>query len=368
MKKVVIFITILYLILSCSLNTADDKPDESGGSQNTALNTSKEITSFDFLSVDTKVAISGTDINVNIPYGTDASNLTAVFTATGKSVKIGSIVQISGVTVNDFYNKVVEYIVTAEDNSTKIYKITVTIDSKQNAEEYLNLSYGPHGIRNQMDVSLPEDRYYNTPVILFIHGGYWKQGSKSQFNSYRNNYAVKGYACASMNYRFTDASTTYIEIMEDVKNAINYIRSKADEWKISDNKFALYGFSAGAVNAALYGYGFDEDNIVKLIICCSGAYDLNDTTIADYSKILAFTGTNVNDASPVYHLKNVPSIIFHGENDSIISKDHALNFEQKLIDNEIIHIFTLFTGQGHSLFDLSDTESIIDPWLVVYLK
>jgi hypothetical protein len=72
--------------------------------------------------------ISGTNIGVTVPYGTDVSALAATFNTTGASVDIGMIVQENGVTPNDFSDPVV-YRVTAADSSFQDYTVTVTIAS-----------------------------------------------------------------------------------------------------------------------------------------------------------------------------------------------------------------------------------------------
>jgi hypothetical protein len=51
----------------------------------------------------------------------------ATFTTTGSSVKIGSTVQVSGTTANDFTGPII-YTVTAADGSTATYTVSVTAD------------------------------------------------------------------------------------------------------------------------------------------------------------------------------------------------------------------------------------------------
>jgi formylglycine-generating enzyme required for sulfatase activity len=95
-----------------------------------ALNDSKAITAYSFTAVnpglDSTVTgtITGTDISVTVPYGTDISSLIADFTTTGESVTANGNPQFSGNTPNDFTSPVT-YIVTAEDGSTRDYTVTV---------------------------------------------------------------------------------------------------------------------------------------------------------------------------------------------------------------------------------------------------
>lgn len=73
---------------------------------------------------------TGKTISVVVPEETNVRSLTATFTTTGVSIAVGSTPQINGVTVNDFINPVV-YTVTAEDNSTASYTVTVTVASRK---------------------------------------------------------------------------------------------------------------------------------------------------------------------------------------------------------------------------------------------
>ncbi len=92
----------------------------------------KDITAFSFreavnndLSEDVVATIAGTNIFATVPNGAGRSALIATFTATGESVTVDSLIQTSGVTANDFTGPVT-YTVTAEDESTKQYIVTVS--------------------------------------------------------------------------------------------------------------------------------------------------------------------------------------------------------------------------------------------------
>ncbi|MCK9389474.1 MAG: DUF5018 domain-containing protein, partial [Sulfuritalea sp.] len=63
---------------------------------------------------------------VTVPFGTDVKALAATFATTGASVKVGTTVQTSGVTANDFTNPVA-FTVTAADGTTATYTVTVAV-------------------------------------------------------------------------------------------------------------------------------------------------------------------------------------------------------------------------------------------------
>lgn len=95
-----------------------------------ALNTEKAITSFSFesLSVSGNISESTKTITATVPYGTNVTGLVATFGTSGASVKVGSAVQSSGVTPNNFTNAVT-YIVTAGNGSTASYVLTVSFSA-----------------------------------------------------------------------------------------------------------------------------------------------------------------------------------------------------------------------------------------------
>ena len=90
-----------------------------------ASNTAKDLTSFSFNN-SLQTTFTGTNIAVLVPFGTNLTNLVAIFTTTGTGVQIGATAQTSGVTANDFSTPI-SYVVTAGDASTKTYTVTVTV-------------------------------------------------------------------------------------------------------------------------------------------------------------------------------------------------------------------------------------------------
>jgi hypothetical protein len=68
----------------------------------------KAITAFSLAGVIGTINETNKTISVNMQYGTNVTALVATFSTTGRSVKIGSTIQSSGVTANDFTNPVTD--------------------------------------------------------------------------------------------------------------------------------------------------------------------------------------------------------------------------------------------------------------------
>jgi lysophospholipase L1-like esterase len=94
----------------------------------TTPSSTKAITAFSFATPAAPGSIneSAHTIALTLPFGTDVSALVATFATTGASVKVGSTLQTSGLTSNNFSSPVT-YTVTAANGTTQAYTVTVTV-------------------------------------------------------------------------------------------------------------------------------------------------------------------------------------------------------------------------------------------------
>ena len=91
-----------------------------------------------------------------------------------------------------------------------------------------------------------------TPVVIEIHGGGWRRGSKSQFiypGDLIRGILDAGMAVISIDYRLTPQHTMPAQT-EDVARAVQFARSRAKDWNLDPNRIATLGGSAGAHLAA----------------------------------------------------------------------------------------------------------------------
>jgi hypothetical protein len=139
-----------------------------------ALSSAKAITSFILNGVAGTINETNKTIGVTMPYGTSVTNLVATFTTTGASVKVGSTVQVSGTTANDF-TLPVTYTVTAADSSTQDYTVTVTValsSAKAFTAFSLNGSAGTINETNKtIAVTMPFGTYIMNLVATFTTTG-----------------------------------------------------------------------------------------------------------------------------------------------------------------------------------------------------
>ncbi len=89
------------------------------------------------------------------------------------------------------------------------------------------------------------------PGIIFVHGGGWRTGDKSQYRSLGQDAARRGYVAASINYRLGSGGVYYQ--YEDVMRAVQSIRANATRYGMNPNKIAIWGDSAGGSLALRVG-------------------------------------------------------------------------------------------------------------------
>ena len=121
---------------------------------------------------------------------------------------------------------------------------------------HYDVSYGPHPKQLIHFWQAESADGKPTPMLLFIHGGGWRAGTRlSGLSSDLNEYLKSGISVASVEYRFTDEATVDgVEPpvkgpLHDAARALQLIRSKAGEWNIDEERIGASGGSAGACSS-----------------------------------------------------------------------------------------------------------------------
>lgn len=231
--------------------------------------------------------------------------------------------------------------------------------------QHLNLQYGPaEGNGNLLDLYLPKNNSANTKLIIYVHGGSWKWGSKNDFPKILvSTLTTKGYGVAAINYRLLrEGKNRFPAQIEDLKNAIAFLTANASTYGYNGKEFALLGVSAGAHLSLSYTYKYDTQKQIKTVIDIVGPTDLTDKVFREnpsasntINQFLGDTNTQAAiavDASPIYHLKKetgVPTIIFHGESDELVNVNQSKELYKKLQALGIQSQLELYPGETHEM-------------------
>ncbi|MFN3425690.1 MAG: alpha/beta hydrolase [Novosphingobium meiothermophilum] len=114
------------------------------------------------------------------------------------------------------------------------------------------LSYGSDPLQI-MDLWVP-DGAKAAPLVLYVHGGGWKRGSKDSAMGHAlpGHMLEQGYAFAAINYRLVPAATVEQQAA-DVAQALAFVLARADKLGIDRSRVVITGHSAGAHLVALVG-------------------------------------------------------------------------------------------------------------------
>lgn len=192
----------------------------------------------------------------------------------------------------------------------------------------------------KLDLYLPKQS--DPPLVIYVHGGAWRAGSKSDVPILK--LLDQGYAIASVDYRLSTQAPFPAQV-HDIKAAVRFLRANSVQFKISTKSIAIIGSSAGGHLAALVGVTngekdlegnvgghLDQSSAVHCIVSLYGASNLQ--TILSQSTeagikmrvpalqlLLGGQPTEkpelAKQASPVAHLdkQDPPLLLIHGDAD-----------------------------------------------------
>jgi acetyl esterase/lipase len=246
-----------------------------------------------------------------------------------------------------------------------------------------DVSYLPPERSEKLDLYLPADREttVRSPAVVIIHGGGWVGGDKSAAREFNigTTLAGAGYVCASVNY-VLDESKRWPGNLLDCKNAVRFLRTHADRYRIDPARIGVIGGSAGGHLALMVAYTSDVPELepsapypgvssgVRAVVNMYGITNLltRRKTEADgtpvgppaRSSALVKGASDENPgawrlASPVYHVSAAvpPTLILHGTADTTVDRDQAVELADALRKHGVEHRLILIDGIGHT-FDL----------------
>jgi acetyl esterase/lipase len=245
---------------------------------------------------------------------------------------------------------------------------------------YLNLEYVPGGHeRQKLDIYLPEHGTDTgpLPVVVWIHGGAWRAGSKKNCRS--KVFLKDGYAAASINYRLSQHATFPAQI-EDCKAAIRYLRANAKKYNIDPDRIGVWGSSAGGHLVALLGTTSDIKDFnkgpnlhlsSKVQAVCDFFGPTDFTRMSDFESRMdhdaadspesILVGGPVQEnkeackrANPITYVSrnDPPILIVHGDKDPLVPHNQSELLYEALKKVDVDVKFHTVKGGGHGFRDV----------------
>ena len=208
-----------------------------------------------------------------------------------------------------------------------------------NAALHQDVVYGRAGGSDlKLDLVQPEGAG-PFPAVICIHGGAWMSGSKAGYGPVMQMLATSGYAAAAIEYRFAPAHKFPAQI-DDVRQAVRYLRAHAAELKIDATRLVVMGDSAGGHLALLTGLREHEKGIRGVINICGPSDVTRWQAAPEGEKAIGMTtdrlletvfGTSdrksavLKNASPLYFVaRDSPAVLtIHGDADPTVKLEQS---------------------------------------------
>jgi acetyl esterase/lipase len=268
-----------------------------------------------------------------------------------------------------------------------------------------DIPYVPGGDEAQrLDLYLPEQAADSPlPLIVCIHGGGWRGGSKAWCPM---AYMVgRGCAVASVEYRFSQKAVFPAQI-QDCQAAIRWLRANRKKYNFDPDHIGVIGASAGGHLVALLGtaggkkafapIGGNEEQSDRVQAVCDyyGPTDFNtvmqqaaddknvknifqfNTPSDPYSGLIGVSlgsDKHKSDAvSPVHYVSqdNPPILILHGTFDSLVPYAQSTEFVGALKAKGVDVLLQTLPGSGHGgpAFGKPALATLITNFFDKYLK
>lgn len=167
----------------------------------------------------------------------------------------------------------------------------------------IDLSYGTEPLQK---LDLFQTDKPGAPLLVFIHGGYWRAQDKSEFSYVAETYTASGINLAVINYRLAP-HVTMDDIVADVRASISFLYRNAENYGYAADKIYVSGSSAGghltvmALTTEWKDIGLPA-NTVKGGCALSGLYDLEAIRLCYLNKEIGLDVPTAKRNSPILHL------------------------------------------------------------------
>lgn len=233
----------------------------------------------------------------------------------------------------------------------------------------------------QLDVYLPTTNSAAGASVIIVHGGSWNGGGRNDFPQWNRWLAAQGYTVFDIDYRLAP-QPNYLTATGDVKCAVRWVKNHAAQFKISPERIALLGRSAGAHLALLAAYSADDARLpttcavtnasetIRAVVSFYAPTDLlwaydnpaNQLVIDGPATLSRFLGGSPHAsneirerfvlASPVAHVSadTPPTLLIHGGQDQLVRNENMTRLAAKLKETNAPHK-TLFIPYVQHGFD-----------------
>ena len=219
----------------------------------------------------------------------------------------------------------------------------------------LDIPYGDDPLQ-RLDVFAPSVSGA-APVMVYIHGGYWKGGEKAGRRFPAPLFNDSGIAWISINYRLTP-TVTIDAIVDDARSALAWVYANAAGHGCDRDRISISGSSAGGhLVGMLLAPGWHRDygvppDVIKGACVMSGVFALEPLRLIPTGAHLALDRDAALRNSPIAQIPETlsPTIVAWGANET----DEFCRQSQAYADTlrDWGHVVETVVADGHDHFSL----------------
>ncbi|WP_134682145.1 alpha/beta hydrolase [Paracoccus ravus] len=225
-----------------------------------------------------------------------------------------------------------------------------------------NVKYGPTE-RQSFDLVFPPDPTPGAPLHMFIHGGYWRAGSKEAHTLVAAPVIAAGGIAVLVSYDLMPG-TRLAEIVAQVRSAARHLVEMAPGIGADPARFTVSGHSAGAHLASLLASeapgdaGLPDFPPLRGMLLVSGIYDLSGIPGSFLKDEARMTDHEARNWSPLLarHLAGPQRIITRGEAETAPFQNQAIALNATLDREGQATELRIEPNRNHLsiVFDLAD--------------
>ena len=179
-----------------------------------------------------------------------------------------------------------------------------------------DIPYGP--TRDEVLDVFPAKRA-GAPVVVFIHGGYWRMLSKDDVSVFAELFVPRGAAFVAVNYALAP-KVTIDEIVRQNRAALAWVYKNAADFGGDPNRVYINGRSAGGHLVGMMlstawqaEYALPAD-LIKGACAVSGLYDLEPVRLSSVNAWARLDAEAARRNSPIHHLPDAgcPLVVAYG--------------------------------------------------------
>jgi arylformamidase len=174
--------------------------------------------------------------------------------------------------------------------------------ARASLQSFLNVPYGssPRQVVDIFPAGKP-----GGPVLVYIHGGYWRGGSKDENCNFAPTFVERGATVVLVEYDLCPA-VTVTEIVKEIRDSIVWVYRNILRYGGNPSKLYLAGHSAGGHLAAMaLAHNWETEDLpatlIKGAVVTSGVYDLDMVMHVGVNDEIRMTPELARENSPFNH-------------------------------------------------------------------